>query len=133
MRIAALLLAIITIVASIAGIVSPDTMMTLRRSYYTPSGLYVGGAIRIAMGLVLILAASNSRWPGILRAFGALMCLQGIMANLLGLERARAVLEWEAIHPAFLRAGATVALISGAIIAIAVTTKPSEGQSKVAP
>ncbi len=133
MRIAALLLAIITIVASIAGIVSPDTMMTLRRSYYTPSGLYVGGAIRIAMGLVLILAASNSRWPRILRAFGALMCLQGIMANLLGLERARAVLEWEAIHTAFLRAGATVALISGAIIAIAVTTKPSEGQSKVAP
>ncbi len=133
MRIAALLLAIITIVASIAGIVSPDTMMTLRRSYYTPSGLYVGGAIRIAMGLVLILAASNSRWPRILRAFGSLMCLQGIMANLLGLERARAVLEWEAIHTAFLRAGATVALISGAIIAIAVTTKPSEGQSKVAP
>ena len=133
MRIAALLLAIITIVASIAGIVSPDTMMTLRRSYYTPSGLYVGGAIRIAMGLVLILAASNSRWPRILRAFGALMCLQGTMANLLGLERARAVLEWEAIHTAFLRAGATVALISGAIIAIAVTTKPSEAQSKVAP
>ena len=133
MRIAALLLAIITIVASIAGIVSPDAMMTIRRSYYTPSGLYVGGAIRIAMGLVLILAASNSRWPRILRAFGALMCLQGIMANLLGLERARAVLEWEAIHTAFLRAGATVALISGAIIAIAVTTKPSEGQSKVAP
>ena len=132
MRIAALLLAIFTIVASIAGIVSPDTMMTLRRSYYTPDGLYVASAVRIAMGLVLIMAASNSRWPRILRAFGAVMCLQGISANLLGPERARAILEWEGTHTALLRAGATVALISGCFIAFAVTTKPSEEQRKVA-
>jgi uncharacterized membrane protein HdeD (DUF308 family) len=63
MRIAALLVALFTIVVSIAGIVSPDSMMTLRRSYYTPGGLYAAGAVRIAMGLVLILAALNSRWP----------------------------------------------------------------------
>ncbi len=132
MRIAALLLAFFIIVASIAGIVSPDTMMTLRRSYYTPGGLYVAGAVRIALGLVLILAASNSRWPIILRAFGAVMCLQAITANLLGLERARAILEWEGIHPVLLRAGATVALFSGCFIAFAVTTKPSGKQRKVA-
>ena len=132
MRIAALLLAIFTIVASIAGIVSPDTMMTLRRSYYTPDGLYVASAVRIAMGLVLIMAASNSRWPRILRAFGAVMCLQGISANLLGLERARAILEWEGMHTAFLRAGATVALLSGCFIVFAVTNKPSEERRKAA-
>ena len=132
MRIAALLLAFFIIVASIAGIVSPDTMMTLRRSYYTPGGLYAAGAVRIAMGLVLILAASNSRWPMILRAFGALMCLQAITANLLGLERARAILEWEAIHPVLLRAGATAALFSACFIAFAVTKKPSDEPRKVA-
>jgi hypothetical protein len=62
-RFAALLVALFTIVVGIAAIVSPDSMMTIRRSYYTPTGLYTGSAIRVGMGLVLILAASSSRWP----------------------------------------------------------------------
>ena len=132
MRIAALLFALFTIVVSMVGIVSPDSVMTLRRLYYTPTGLYVGGAVRVAMGLVLILAASSSRWPRTLRALGAVMCLQGLAANLLGLERARAILEWEAMHTALLRAGAVVALVTSGFIAFAVTKRPSEEQRKVA-
>ena len=73
MRIAALLIALLTIAVSIAGFVSPDSMMALRRIYYTPGGLYAAGAVRLAMGLVLILAASNSRWPRTLRALGAVI------------------------------------------------------------
>lgn len=130
MRIAALLLALFTIVVSTVGIVSPDSVMTIRRSYYTPRGLYVGGAVRVAMGLVLILAASISRWPRTLRAFGAMMCLQALSANILGLERARAILEWEAMHTALLRAGAVVALVTSGFIAFAVTKRPSEEQRK---
>ena len=120
MRTAALLLALFTIVVSMVGIVSPDSVMTLRRSYYTPRGLYVGGAVRVAMGLVWIVAASSSRWPRTLRALGALMCLQGLAANLLGLERARAILEWEAMHTALLRAGAVVALVTNGFVAFAL-------------
>ena len=132
MRIAALLIALFTIVVSMVGIVSPDSVMTLRRLYYTPGGLYAAGAVRVAMGLVLILAASSSRWPRTLRALGAVMCLQGLAANLLGLERARAILEWEAMHTALLRAGAVVALVTSGFIAFAVTKRPSEEQRKVA-
>ena len=123
MRIAALLVALFTIVVSIAGIVAPDHLMTIRRSYYTPGGLYAGGAIRLAMGLVVILAASKSRWPWPLRAMGALMCLQALAANVMGLERARAILEWEALHPALLRAGALTALVASGFIAFAVTKR----------
>ena len=132
MRIAALLLALFTIVVSMVGIVSPDSVMTLRRLYFTPGGLYAAGAVRVAMGLVLILAASSSRSPRILRALGALVCLQGLAANLLGLERARAILEWEGMHTALLRAGAVVALVTNGFIAFAVTKRPSEEQRKVA-
>ena len=120
-----LLLALFTIVVSLVGIVSPDSVMMIRRAYYTPRGLLIGGAVRLAMGVVLILAASSSRWPKTLRVLGAMMCLQGISANLLGLERARAILEWEAQHMALLRAGAVVALVSNVFIAFAVTKKPS--------
>jgi hypothetical protein len=40
MRIAALLLALLTIVASMVGIVFPDSVTTLRRLYYTQGGLW---------------------------------------------------------------------------------------------
>ena len=110
MRIAALLVALFTIIVSMVGIVSPASVTTLRRLYFaTSGGLYAAGAVRVAMGLVLILAASSSRWPRALRALGAVVCLQGIAATLFGIERARAILEWEAMHTVLLRAGAVVA------------------------
>jgi hypothetical protein len=126
MRIAALLIALFTIFVGIAGIVSPDSLTTVRRLYFaTPAGLYTAGAIRVAMGLVLILCAPTSRAPRTLRALGAVVCMQGFTATLLGPDRARAVLEWEAMHTALLRAGAVVALAAGGFIAFAVTKPPS--------
>src|SRR5713101_6464979 len=134
MRIAGLLLALFIIVVSMVGIVATDSAMTLRRLYFaTPSRFYAAGAVRVAMGLVLILAASSSRWPRTLRALGTVMCLQAIAANLFGLERARAIMEWEAMQgTALLRAGAVVALATGGFVAFAVTRRPSEEQRKVA-
>ena len=77
--------------------------------------------IRLAMGLVMVLAATASRAPKTLRLLGAVMCLQGLSAALLGSEHARTVLEWEAMRPALLWAGAIVALASGIFIVFAVT------------
>lgn len=127
MRIAALFLALFIIVASIFGIVATDSAVTLRRLYYeTPGRFYTAGAVRLAMGIVLILAASSSRWPKTLRAIGAVMCLQVLTASLLGIERARAVMEWEAMQgTALWRAGALVAFASGIFIAFAVIKWPS--------
>ena len=126
MRIAALLVALFTIFVGIAGIVSPDSLTTVRRLYFaTPAGLYTAGAIRVAMGLVLILCAPTSRAPRTLRALGAVVCMQGLAATFLGPDRARTVLEWEAMHTALLRVGAVVALAAGGFIAFAVTKPPS--------
>ena len=121
MRIAALLVALFIVVVGMVGIVSPDSLTTVRRQYFaTPVGLYVAGAVRVVMGLVLILVARVSRAPKILRTLGAVMCAQGLAATLLGLDRAQAILEWEVMHPALLRAGAVVALASGGFVALAV-------------
>lgn len=133
MRIAALLVALFTIAVSIVGIVSPDSGMTLRRLYFvTPGRFYAAGAVRVAMGLVLIFAALISRWPWTLRTVGCLMCLQALAANLFGLERARAIMEWEAMQgTALLRVGAMVALVTGGLVVFAVTKRPSPEQRKV--
>jgi hypothetical protein len=130
MRIAALLVALFTIVIGIGGIISPDSGTEIRRLYFaTPVRLYAAAAVRIAMGLVVIRSATNSRAPKTLRALGALMCAQGLSATLLGPEHARTVLEWEARQgPALLRAGAAVALAAGGFMAFAVTgQRPKSG------
>jgi hypothetical protein len=128
MRIAALIFALFTIVVGVAGIVSPDSVTTVRRQYFaTPIRLFAAGAVRVAMGLVLILVAPVSRAPRTLRALGAVVCMQGLAAQLFGLDRARAILEWEAMHTALLRAGAVVALASGGFVAFAVTSRRPKG------
>jgi hypothetical protein len=127
---AALLVALFTIVVGIVGLVSPDSVTTVRRLYFaTPVRLYAAGTLRVAMGLVLILVAPTSRAPKTLRALGAVVCMQGLAAMLFGTERARAILEWETMQgTALLRVGATVALASGAFIAFAVTGhRPKSG------
>ncbi len=123
MRVAALVVALFTVVLGVVGLVSPDSVTSVRRqNFATPTGTYTAGAVRLAMGLVVFLGATASRAPKTLRLFGALMCMQGLSATILGPEHARTVLEWETMRPAFLRAGAIVALASGVFMAFAVTT-----------
>ena len=106
MRMAALLVALFTVAVGVIGLVSQDSLIAVRRQYFAaPTGLYTAAAVRLAMGLVVILSATASRAPKILRLLGALMCMQGLSAAILGPERARTVLEWETMHPALLRVG----------------------------
>ena len=86
------------------------------------------------MGVVVILSATVSRAPKTLRALGALMCMQGLSATLLGPEHARTVLEWEARQgPALLRVGAAVALAAGGFMAFALTgQRPTSGAKPIA-
>jgi len=128
----ALLVGVFTIIVGLVGIISPESGTTVRRLYFaTPVGLYAAGALRVAMGLVLILCAPASRAPKTLRALGAVMCMQALAATLLGPDRARAVLEWETIQgTALLRVGAAVALAAGAFIAFAVSGSRPKLQAK---
>jgi hypothetical protein len=124
MRYAAWLVALFSIVLGIVGFVAPDSVMAIRREYLsTPVGLFAAGAVRLAMGLVLILAASRSRAPRVLRVIGALMCLQGLAPLVIGTpDRAQAILEWEASQGhTVLRVGAAVALATGTLVMFAVT------------
>ena len=123
MSAAALLVAVVTIIVGIVGLISPDSVTTARRLYFaTPVGLYTAGAVRVAMGLVVIRSAPASRAPKTLRVLGAVMCMQGLAATLLGPDRARAVLEWETMQgTALLRVGAAVALAAGCFLAYAVS------------
>lgn len=123
LKIAVLLVGFISIVVGVVGLVSPDTLTNARRVYFAaPHRFYVAGAVRMSMGLVTIVFAPRSRAPTILRALGAVMCMQALSGTLLGPAHAREVLEWETSHATLLLFGAVVALVAGAFIVFAAMT-----------
>jgi hypothetical protein len=125
---AALLVALFSVGVGVAGLISPQRGTEIRRRYFaTPVRLYTAGAVRIAMGLVVILSAAASRAPKTVRALGAVVCAQGLSATLMGPEHARAVLEWETAQgTALLRVGAAMALAAGLFLGFAVTGHRSQ-------
>ena len=135
LRIAGLLVAACIIVIGIVGIASPDLLTAIRRQYFaTPVGLYSASALRVAMGILVILVASMSRAPKTLRVLGAVMCIQALSATLLGPEHARAILEWEAMQgSAALRVGAAGALAAGSFVAFAVTGRRPSPPGELSP
>ena len=129
MRFAALLVALFTLVVGVVGIISPDYGTMVRRQYFSsPATLYPAVALRLVMGLVVILAAGASRAPKIMRTLGVVMCLQAVTATVLGPDRARTVMEWETLQgTAIMRVGAAVALAAGTFMVFALTgSRPAD-------
>ena len=106
MRFLALLVALFIVVVGMAGVFAPDSLVTVGRYVVTPVGLYAIAALRVGIGLVLILVAPVSRAPKTLRAIGAVVLVAGLTTPLFGVERARAILDWEATQ-------GTIAFVSG--------------------
>ena len=121
MKFAAWFTALCYIAIGIVGLVSPDTLLTARQYLGTPVGHYAGGAVRLAMGVSLILCAPVARTPKTLRILGAVLCLQGLASVVSSVDLARTVMQAEAPHTSLLRVGALIALASGAFIAFTVT------------
>jgi hypothetical protein len=121
MRSLALLVALFIMLVGVAGVLAPDGLMTIGRSVATPVGLYAIAALRVGIGLVLMLVAPVSRAPRTLRVFGAVALVAGLTTPLFGVERTRAILDWESTQgTALIRVGAGLALAIGGFIAFAV-------------
>ena len=117
MKSLALVVAGVVAFLGVAGVVFPDIVIATGRHIVSPIALYVAGAFRVGVGLVLILAARESRAPGILRAIGAVVLVAGVATPLFGVEAARARLDWEAAHVGFLRIeGAAFVFLGGLIV-----------------
>jgi hypothetical protein len=123
MRSLALFVASVIMVVGLVGIVTPDSLMAVGRHMATPAGLYVVAALRVGIGLVLIMVAPISRVPRTLRWVGAFVLVAGVATPFFGLERTQATLDWIATQGTVLiRLGASLALAIGACIAFAVAT-----------
>jgi hypothetical protein len=90
----------------------------------TATGLHVAAALRIIVGIVLVAAASSSRMPNTLRITGGIIILTGLATAFIGVDRARAVLDWLAAQgPAFIRLPFIVVMAIGTFILSALAAK----------
>ncbi len=117
------LLALCVIAVGALGIVSPGRLVEIARVLVTPAGLVGVAVLRVCVGMALIWIAPNSRAPKVLQAAGAVAMLAGLVTPLIGVERARAIFEWEvSLGTTVLRSGAAVVAAAGVFLAFAVST-----------
>lgn len=124
MRWLASLVGLIIAAIGILGMAAPMVFLDVTAFTLTQVGLYVAAALRVAIGLVLITAAASSRLPRTLRILGALIVVGGVFTAFLGVERARAMVDWwSAQGPIFMRGWAALAMIFGLFIVYAVAPR----------
>jgi hypothetical protein len=78
-------------------IIAPAPFIWLIEHSNTTRVFCAAAAVRVGLGLVLILAAPAGRAPRALRVLGGIVLIAGVstgLAGLLALERARAIIAW---------------------------------------
>jgi hypothetical protein len=102
MRLLGLFIGALVILGSAISFAAPDLRLSLEGSVITPAGLAAIAVLRIAIGLVFVLAAPASRAPRTLRVLGLIVIIAGVMTPWFGVARARAVLNWLSNAPPLL-------------------------------
>ena len=124
MRMLGLVIGAFVILASAISFAAPDLRLSLERLVITPAGLYAIAALRIAIGLVFVLAAPASRAPRTLPVLGLIVIIAGLTTLWFGVVRARAVLNWLAsAGPLLMRLDACVGMALGGFLVYAFSTR----------
>ena len=76
------------------GILAPSGLVWIAHHADAPVDLYVIAAIRVAFGVLLLSVAPASRAPRTLRAVAVIPLVAAIATPFVGVERARATIEW---------------------------------------
>jgi hypothetical protein len=117
MRSLGLTIGAVVILVGAISFAAPDLRLSLEGAVFTPAGLYVIAILRIAIGLVFVLAAPVSRAPRTVRAIGVIVIIAGLMTPWFGVARAEAVVRWlAATGPLLMRLDAVVAMALGVFL-----------------
>jgi hypothetical protein len=120
----ALLVGLFIVAIGMCSVAAPHGLLTAVRFVLTPRGLYLVAAVRVVFGVILVLVAPSSRAPRVLRLLGFIMLVAGLTTPFVGVDRARAVLDWwSAQDPAFMRLWAGLAVALGAYVVYAVAPR----------
>ena len=106
---------------------APDVFATTVAFFQTPTMIYVAAALRVAIGVVLILAAAGSRVPIFLRLLGGFIIVGGALTPFFGARYAYTILDWwKQEGPGLVRVFAIISLLLGVLTLYALTPRRRE-------
>jgi hypothetical protein len=121
----ALCIAALLLVQGIIGLAAPDIFAGIVGFMQTSPAIYAAAAVRVAVGIVLLQAASTSRLPIFMRILGGFVLLGGLVTPFVGRQFAEVILDWWSSHgSALVRLFAAVSFALGLVTAYAVAPKP---------
>jgi hypothetical protein len=106
----------IIIALGVAAAVAPGMVIAASQSIVSLTGILVAAALRCGIGVALLFVAGGSRAPAILRIIGALSLVAGLTMPFLGVDNAKARIEWEAEHMMFFRLEGVLFVWAGVIV-----------------
>ena len=114
-----LCISLLLLVQGLTGLAAPDVFAGVVCFMQTSPAIYAAAAVRVAVGIVLLQAASTSRLPIFLRILG------GVLTLFVGRQFAEVILAWWSSHgSALVRLFAAISLGLGLVTAYAVAPKP---------
>jgi hypothetical protein len=105
------------------GIVMPSVLGWIAAHFVTSAAFYFLAVVRVGFGLLLIRVASASRAARAIRVLGYFVAIAGVttaLMGLLGIDRARAMIDWWWRQgPGFVRLTAILVVALGSFVAFA--------------
>lgn len=115
------LIGIIIAVMGVSLFLNPRTLKALIAFWGQGRRLYIAGILRILIGAMLLLAASQCRLRGAVIALGILFLIGGVLIFLLGLSRLKSILNWWEKRPtSVIRLMALFALVIAVLLLYSV-------------
>jgi hypothetical protein len=115
----------------VATALAPDTAIAMSRHMVSPIGIYAAAALRCGIGIAVLLIARKSRAPAILGIMGVALIIAGFTFPFLGVDSAKARIEWESEHMMFLRLEGLLFVWAGLVVHR--LSKPREAMCSPAP
>jgi hypothetical protein len=108
--------------AGIWGFIAPKPMVkSVLKVWNQPWGIYLAIAVRIGLGVVFIVAANETRYPGFFNFFGYLMIIAAVLIAIIGRQRLdRFIRWWVDASPIVTRLWLLLATAFGAFLVYAV-------------
>ena len=123
MRVAALIIGLLVAALGLVGMTVPEALLHLVSMIHLPPALYLAALLRVAFGVIFILAAPSSRLPAVLRILGVIMILAGMLTPFFGVQITELVLKSGSTDLGTVRAFAAVASVLGGFIVYATGYK----------
>ena len=122
MTILVLLFGVLIAAIGLYGLAQPAGLIgQIQKLWETGAGVITAVLVRLTMGVLLLLTASEARHPQVFHVLGAIAIVAAIALPFVGNERlGRLIAWWSDRSPALIRFSATLSFAFGAYIVYAV-------------